>query len=44
MIFSKPTDRLLFNTVIYDMTSKLEFNLAYRIVGIDATPFCLHYW
>jgi hypothetical protein len=26
------------------MTSKLEFNLAYRIVGIDATPYCLDYW
>ena len=38
------TDRLLFVVVIYDMTSKLEFNLAYRIVGIDATPFCLDYW
>lgn len=33
-----------FYVVIYDMTSKLEFNLAYRIVGIDATPFCLDYW
>lgn len=37
-------DWCLFYAVIYDMTSKLEFNLAYRIVGIDATPYCLDYW
>jgi WD repeat-containing protein 49 len=26
------------------MTSKLELSLAYRIIDIDATPFCLDYW
>ncbi|CAF3375554.1 unnamed protein product [Rotaria socialis] len=30
--------------IIYDMTSKLELSLAYRIVGIDSTPYCLDYW
>jgi hypothetical protein len=35
---------LLFSSVIYETTSKLELSLAYRIVGIDATPYCLDYW
>ncbi|CAF0722370.1 unnamed protein product [Rotaria sordida] len=30
--------------IIYDMTSKLELSLTYRIVGIDATSYCLDYW
>ncbi|UJR35381.1 hypothetical protein I4U23_028138 [Adineta vaga] len=30
--------------IIFDMTSKLELNLSYRIVGMEATPFCLDYW
>jgi hypothetical protein len=35
---------LFFCKVIYETTSKLEFSLAYRIVGIDATPYCLDFW
>jgi hypothetical protein len=30
--------------VIFDMTSKLELNLSYRIIGMNATPYCLDYW
>ncbi|CAF3380138.1 unnamed protein product [Rotaria sp. Silwood1] len=30
--------------IIYDTTSKLELSLAYRIVGIESTPYCLDYW
>ncbi|CAF0769160.1 unnamed protein product [Adineta steineri] len=30
--------------IIYDMTSKLELNLSYRIVGMISTPYCLDYW